>query len=123
MKQLFFIARGVVAGLVLTPFFAFANPAMLPKHPGYPIGKAVDPVHGQPLANDPGQKNVTTQEALVEAARAVESSSRQHFIMTLEDNQRIIEKPGAGVLPHVDGSSIKIEPPVKEGTKAPASPQ
>jgi len=23
-----------------------ANPALLPKHPGYPIGKAVDPVSG-----------------------------------------------------------------------------
>jgi hypothetical protein len=26
--------------------FAHANPAMLPKHPGYPMGKAVDPVRG-----------------------------------------------------------------------------
>ncbi|MCP9465063.1 MAG: hypothetical protein NNA25_09740 [Nitrospira sp.] len=123
MKRCSFIACCVVAGWVLAPFFALANPAMLPKHPGYPMDKAVDPVHGQPLANDPGQKNVTTQEALVEAARAVESSSRQHLMMTHEDNQRIIEKPGAGVLPRVDGPAIKIEPPVKEGTKATPSPR
>jgi len=35
----------------------------------------------------------------------------------------VLEKPGAGLLPKVQGPNIKIEPPVKEGTKANASPQ
>jgi len=39
------------------------------------------------------------------------------------DSQRIMEKPGAGVLPKVQGPDIKIEPPVKEWTKVKASPQ
>ena len=41
-----------------------ANPALLPKHPGYPIGKAVDPVCGQSLVNDPGQTNATGENSL-----------------------------------------------------------
>ena len=41
----------------LTVSLVLANPSMLPKHPGYPMGKAVDPVTGQSLANDPGQAN------------------------------------------------------------------
>src|SRR5690349_2756867 len=47
----------ILAILVLTSAPAAANPAILPKHPGYPMGKAVDPVKGQSLANDPGQEN------------------------------------------------------------------
>ncbi|MEP6934524.1 MAG: hypothetical protein ABI988_11350 [Nitrospirota bacterium] len=47
---------------------ASANPATLPDHPGYPMGKAVDPVKGQSLANDPGQSNATGEKALIEAA-------------------------------------------------------
>jgi hypothetical protein len=34
-----------------------------------------------------------------------------------------LEKPGAGVLPKVQGPEIKIEPPVKEGTRVNAAPQ
>jgi hypothetical protein len=30
--------------------FAFANPATLPKHPDYPVGKAGDPAGGQSLS-------------------------------------------------------------------------
>jgi len=35
------------------------QPALLPKHPGYHMGKAVDHASGQSLANDPGQTNAT----------------------------------------------------------------
>ena len=34
-----------------------------------------------------------------------------------------MEKPGAGILPKVQGPQIKIEPPVKEATKTPANPE
>jgi hypothetical protein len=47
-------ASSFVVGLFVS--LAFANPDMLPKHPGYPMGKSVDPVKGQPLANDPGRR-------------------------------------------------------------------
>ncbi len=58
----------VFAVLVLTSAPAAANPATLPNHPGYPMGKAVDPVTGQSLANDPGQDNAVGDKALMEAA-------------------------------------------------------
>ncbi len=101
---------------------AFANPDMLPKHPGYPMGKAVDPVKGQPLANDPGQTNATGEGPLLKAAGLDDSHSKQSLSIN-QDNQRIMEKPVAGLLPKVQGPNIKIEPPVKEATKANASPQ
>ena len=58
----------ILAVLVLTSAPAAANPTMLPKHPGYPMDKATDPVKGQSLANDAGQKNATGDKALMEAA-------------------------------------------------------
>ncbi len=99
---------------------AHPNPALLPKHPGCPMGKAVDPVSGQPLANDPGQTNSTGGSALATAA----TSSDRHVTQNLMDqsNQRVLDKPGAGVLPKVQGPQIRIEPPVKEATRAAAAP-
>jgi hypothetical protein len=38
------------------------------------------------------------------------------------NNQRVLKKEGAGILPKVQGPEIKIEPPVKEATKASAAP-
>jgi hypothetical protein len=35
----------------------------------------------------------------------------------------VLEKPGAGVLPKVQGPQITIEPPVKEATKTQANPK
>jgi len=60
------------------------------------------------LSNDPGQKNASGEKALQQAAAAEE---------------RLLEKPGAGVLPKVQGPQIKIEPPVKEATRTPANPK
>lgn len=101
---------------------AGANPAMLPQHHGYPMGKAVDPVNGQPLANDPGQTNATGDKWLFEAASIDDPHVMQNLSINDHDG-RILEKPGAGLLPKVDGPNFKIEPPVKEGTKVNASPQ
>ena len=63
-----FILFTILAVLVLTSAPAAANPATLPKHPGYPMDKATDPVTGQSLANDPGQGNATGDKALSEGA-------------------------------------------------------
>lgn len=106
--------------LAISP--VFANPDMLPKHPGYPMGKAMDPVKGQSLANDPGQTNATGEGSLVNAAMIDDRHSKQNLSVN-HDNLRIIEKPGAGLLPKVQGPNIKIEPPVKEATKVNAAPQ
>lgn len=116
------IVAAAFAVVLLAVSTAFANPDMLPKHPGYPMGKAMDPVKGQSLANDPGQTNATGEGSLANAAVFDDSHSKQSLSID-HNNQRIIEKPGAGVLPKVQGPNIKIEPPVKEGTKVNASPQ
>ncbi|OQW37657.1 MAG: hypothetical protein A4E19_13365 [Nitrospira sp. SG-bin1] len=114
-----FVATVVVP---LTVSLALANPAMLPKHPGYPMGKAVDPVTGQSLANDPDQPNARNQEALTNAAIFDDGRSKQSLLFNQND-ERLLEKPGAGLLPKVEGPNITIEPPVKEGTKVSASPE
>lgn len=113
-------ASAFVVGLVAS--LALANPDMLPKHPGYPMGKSVDPVKGQPLTTDPGQTNASGENALVESAAFDDAHSSQRLSINQND-QRLLQKPGAGILPQVQGPNIKIEPPVKEATKINASPQ
>jgi len=109
-------------GLLTTQSTILANPAMLPKHPGYPMGKAVDPVMGQSLANDPGQVNTKREEALSNAAIIDDSHSKQSLLFNQND-ERLLEKPGAGLLPKVEGPNIKIEPPVNAATKVGAAPE
>lgn len=121
------ISRSVCVGcalstVLLAASFALANPATLPKHPGYPMGKAVDPVKGQLLANDSGQSNAVGDAALAESASANTKHVRQDLQFNRND-KRILEKSGAGVLPKVDGPNIVIAPPVKEGTKVNAAPK
>ena len=120
MKTVFFL-QTVFAVALLGSSLALANPAMLPKHPGYPMNKAVDPVRGQSIANDPGQNNAVGDKALTEAAIADADHVEQSLSINRQD-ERILEKPGAGLLPKVEGPAIKIEPPVKEGTKMPTTP-
>ena len=112
----------VFAVVLLSISLVLANPTMLPKHPGYPMGKAVDPVKGQLLANDPGQTNATGENSLAEAAAFDDVHVKQSLSIN-ENDQRLLEKPGAGLLPKVQGPTIKIEPPVKEGTKVNAAPK
>ena len=101
----------VMTGLVVvgSASLAAANPAMLPKHPGYPSG-------GE-YANDTGQKNLTVEQSL----RAGAASEDAHTGQMLVDpnNARLLKPQGAGQLPTVEGPNIKIEPPVTEGTRMP----
>jgi len=108
--------------MLFTAVCVSANPSMLPKHEGYPMGKATDPVTGQSLSNDPGQKNATGTKALEQAAVVDDQHSRQNLSPNRND-RRLLEKPGAGLLPKVEGPQIKIEPPVKEATKMQADPK
>ena len=96
--------------VLLSISLVLANPTMLPKHPGYPMGKAVDPVSGQSLANDPGQTNATGENSLAQASAFDDVHVKQSLSINQND-QRLLEKPGAGVLPKVQGPNIKIEPP------------
>jgi len=70
---------------------ASANPATLPKHPGYPMDKAIDPVTGKPLANDPGQGNATGDKALMEAA-AFDDTHVMQSLPSTPAEQEIREK-------------------------------
>jgi hypothetical protein len=111
-----FIALVVVGGvLILSAAVAFANPALLPKHPGYPSGKSVSPVTGQPLANDAGQANISAEKSLNESVTSTDNHTKQQ--LHNPDNKRVVESEGAGRLPKVQGPQIKIEPPVKEATR------
>ena len=115
------IAAAALAVTFVGSTVCLANPAMLPQHEGYPMGKAKDPVSGQSLSNDPGQTNASGNKALQQSAMADEAHTRQQ--LQNQNDQRILEKPGAGVLPKVQAPQIKINPPVKEATKVPANPQ
>lgn len=115
-------ASSVVVAILFAVSFALANPSMLPNHPGYPMGKAIDPVGGQSLANDPGQKNAVGDQALQEAAVTDVDHVTQSLTINRQD-ERILEKPGAGLLPKVEGPVIKIEPPVQEGSKVTSEPR
>jgi hypothetical protein len=116
------LVMGIVAaasGILFSVSLASANPALLPKHPGYPAKAATSPVTGQPLANDPGQMNAGGEKAALESA----AFDDVHVKQTLQDpnNQRIQAKEGAGRLPKVQGPQIQIAPPVTSATKADAS--
>ena len=77
----------ILALLVLTSAPAAANPATLPKHPGYPMGKAIDPVSGQSLANDPGQGNATGNKALMESAAFDDTHVMQGLAFTTNEQE------------------------------------
>ncbi len=113
------VVVALVFGFVAS--LAFANPEMIPKHPGYPSKSAVSPVTGQPLANDTGQTNAVGDKALKEAAGFDDARSVQE--LADPNNRRILKQEGAGILPKVQGPQIKIEPPVKEATKVGANPE
>jgi hypothetical protein len=104
--RLFTIAMTGLVFIGMT-VLALANPVMLPKHPGYPSG-------GE-FANDKGQPNLTYNQSIREAAKSGDTNKAP----TLMDpnNARLLEHQGAGQLPIVQGANIKIEPPVKEGTR------
>ncbi len=94
---------------------AMANPALLPKHEGYPAKAATSPVTGQPLANDAGQTNGGGDKAIGKSITSTDNHVQQNLVDP--NNHRIKEKHGAGQLPSVQGPQIKIAPPVTSATK------
>lgn len=108
---------GLVAtasSILLTCSVVSANPALLPKHEGYPMKNTGSPVTGQPTANDPGQANAGREASLLKAAGFDDHHSKQELVKT--DNARITKGQGAGRLPNVEGPDIKIAPPVTSAT-------
>lgn len=112
------LLTGVVAtasSILLACSIVSANPALLPKHEGYPMQNSGSPVTGQPTANDPGQANAGGETSLLKAAEFDDHHSKQELMKT--DNARITQTQGAGRLPNVQGPDIKIAPPVTSATK------
>ncbi|SLM48592.1 exported protein of unknown function [Nitrospira japonica] len=92
----FVMLLAITLFVCLTSVAASANPATLPKHPGYPMDKAIDPVAGKPLANDPGRGNATGNAALMESAAFDDVHAMQSLPSTPAE-QEIREKLTAPV--------------------------
>jgi len=103
-----------LSGVLFMLSVASANPALLPKHEGYPMKNSGSPVNGQSTANDPGQRDARGETTLLKSADSIKSA-QQNLVKT--DNARITEGKGAGQLPNVQGPQIKIAPPVNSATK------
>jgi hypothetical protein len=102
-----------IAGLAFLGMtgLALANPSMLPKHPGYPSG-------GE-FANDMGQKNLTYNQSVLEAAKSGDTNMTATVMdqnNVDQNNARISDRSGAGQSPVV-GPNGKTEPSVKEGER------
>jgi hypothetical protein len=104
---------GAVLGVALSVSLAMANPALLPKHPGYPASGN---------ANDAGQTNASGEKAAAAAAAVAPKHVEQHLVD--ENNARIIEKDADkrsdgkfNRLPKVQGPQIQVAPPVESATK------
>jgi len=109
------IVAAATASAVFCAFsIASANPALLPKHEGYPMKNSGSPVTGQPTANDPGQSDAHGDQWLMKSADSVQNAQQN---LSKTDNARITKEQGAGRLPNVDGPKITIAPPVTSATK------
>ncbi len=88
---------------------ALANPALLPKHPGYPSG-------GE-FAYDTGQKNLPYAQSLLDAAE----SENANVVQALEDpnDPKQLRQERAGLLPIAQGQSTQTESRGSEATQKP----
>jgi hypothetical protein len=113
--KLLFGTVAMVSGVLFALSMASANPALLPKHEGYPMKNSGSPVNGQPTANDPGQSDARGANTLTKAA----AFDDKHVTQNLKkvDNDRVTASEGAGRLPKVQGPQIQIAPPVTSATK------
>ena len=101
----------VMTGLVLvgSAALAAADPALPPKHPGYPSA-------GE-YAYDTGQKNLTVEQSLSRAVVSEDAHTGQKLVDPYND--RLLESQRAGPPPTVQDPNIKIKPPVTESTRLP----
>ena len=94
-----------LAGTAFMASVAFANPSMLPKHPGYPA-KGKSPATGQSTANDQGQGNTNALEQAAASANAASLNA------TSDANRGRVTGGSTGRLPSVEGplNKVKINP-------------
>lgn len=101
------ILLGTLGVSAFTLSMAFANPGLLPAHPGYPA-KGKSPATGQSTANDPGQTNATGGGTL----QASQEFGSKAVMNDVDDpnRARIQKSMGAGRLPDVEGALNKVTP-------------
>ncbi|MGD9852692.1 MAG: hypothetical protein AB7T38_15650 [Nitrospirales bacterium] len=102
------ILLGTLGVSAFTLSMAFANPGLLPAHPGYPA-KGVSPATGQSTANDPGQTNATGTGTL-EASQGFGSGKAVMNDVDDPNRARILKSEGAGRLPNVEGPLNMVKP-------------
>ena len=73
-----------LSGVLFTLSLASANPALLPKHEGYPMKNSGSPVTGQPTANDPGQSDARGEATLLKSANSIKHEQQN---LTKTDNE------------------------------------
>ena len=112
-------AIGIILGTVGASCFAlsmaFANPGMLPAHPGYPA-KGKSPATGQSTANDQGQSNAVGGGTL-KASQDFGSKAAMNEANDM-NRARIKKSMGAGRLPETDTmNTVPINPAGATSTK------
>ena len=105
-------AIGIILGTVGASCFAlsmaFANPGLLPNHPGYPA-KGKSPATGQSTANDQGQTNAVGNATLQASQEAGTKSAMNEA--SDANRARIKKSMGAGRLPETDTmNTVPINP-------------
>ena len=96
-----------VAGTALMASVAFANPGLLPAHPGYPAAETKSPADGTRTSHDAGQANAVGSKASMAASSTADASSME----TASDpnRARVKKSMGAGRLPEVEGALNKVD--------------
>jgi hypothetical protein len=99
----------MIVGVGYLGSLAFANPAMLPKHPGYPASSDTSPVTNQALANDPGQLNLTVEQSSLEGASSEDAHVAQRLRGPQDDRMMGPD------------TSIQTKPSTQDRTRMPRS--
>ena len=99
-----------VAGTALMASMVYANPGMLPAHPGYPSADTKSPVDGTRTSHDAGQANAVGSKASMTASSTADSAAMN--TSADPNNARKKASKGAGRLPDVEGAlnSVNINP-------------
>jgi hypothetical protein len=97
-----------LAGTAFMATVAFANPALLPAKPGYPMAATKSPVDGTRTSHDAGQGNAVGSSATMAASSTADSAAMN--MVSDPNRMRIKAAKGAGRLPDVDGPLNRVNP-------------
>ena len=95
-----------VAGTALMASMVYANPGMLPAHPGYPSADTKSPVDGTRTSHDAGQANAVGSKASMAASATADAAAAT--TTSDQNNARKKASKGAGRLPDVEGALNKV---------------